>query len=85
MVPKFYRYRHVSARGLCKPCREFSTTGVISSGHSRWSTIKHDKARNDKLKSKERQLLTKEIVNSSQSMQIVILKRASVLPIKALC
>lgn len=29
------------------PIRLFSTTSVTLSGHSKWSTIKHDKAKND--------------------------------------
>ncbi len=29
------------------PIRLFSTTSINLSGHSKWSTIKHDKAKND--------------------------------------
>jgi len=29
------------------PTRLFSTTSISLSGHSKWSTIKHDKAKND--------------------------------------
>lgn len=32
--------------------RAFSTCRVLNSGHSKWSTIKHDKAKNDALRSK---------------------------------
>ncbi|OJJ43821.1 hypothetical protein ASPZODRAFT_875109 [Penicilliopsis zonata CBS 506.65] len=42
------------------------SSSVLLSGHSKWSTIKHDKAKNDKAKSKERQLLSKEIASVTQ-------------------
>ncbi|PYI22600.1 YebC-like protein [Aspergillus japonicus CBS 114.51] len=42
-------------------CRSFTSTSPWSAGHNRWSKIKHDKAKEDKLKSKERQLMNKEI------------------------
>ncbi|KAL4927471.1 post-initiation translation factor DPC29 [Aspergillus undulatus] len=41
--------------------RSFTTCPTLSSGHNKWSTIKHDKAKNDKAKSKERALVSKEI------------------------
>jgi hypothetical protein len=46
----------------------FSTSAGLFAGHSKWSTIKHDKAKNDKAKSKERQLVSKEIRNATQCM-----------------
>lgn len=52
---------------VCDSCRAFSTSTPLFSGHSRWSTIKHDKAKNDKAKSKERAIISKEIINASQS------------------
>lgn len=52
---------------VCATCRGFSTSPVLLSGHNRWSQIKHDKAKNDKAKSKERQILVKEITHASQS------------------
>ncbi|KAL4967362.1 post-initiation translation factor DPC29 [Aspergillus stella-maris] len=42
-------------------CRSFTTCPTLSSGHNKWSTIKHDKAKNDKAKSRERQMTSKEI------------------------
>ncbi|KAL1987167.1 hypothetical protein VTN96DRAFT_4773 [Rasamsonia emersonii] len=51
---------------VCATCRGFSTSPVLLSGHNRWSQIKHDKAKNDKAKSKERQILVKEITHASQ-------------------
>ncbi|KAJ5783868.1 uncharacterized protein N7518_009545 [Penicillium psychrosexuale] len=50
----------------CHECRYFSTSSAILSGHNKWSTIKHDKARNDKAKSRERQIVGKEIANATQ-------------------
>lgn len=46
----------------------FSTSAGLWAGHSKWATIKHDKAKNDKAKSKERQLVSKEIRNATQCM-----------------
>ncbi|OKL62697.1 hypothetical protein UA08_01409 [Talaromyces atroroseus] len=51
---------------VCNACRAFSMSAADQSGHSRWSTIKHDKAKNDKAKSKERGILTQELINASQ-------------------
>lgn len=51
----------------CNACRAFSGSSVRLSGHNRWSTIKHDKAKNDKNKSKERQLISKDIRNATRS------------------
>ncbi|KAL4803311.1 transcriptional regulator TACO1-like protein [Aspergillus unguis] len=38
----------------------------LSAGHNRWSQIKHGKAKNDKAKSKERQIVAKEISSAIQ-------------------
>ncbi|KAJ5166420.1 Transcriptional regulator TACO1-like domain 2 [Penicillium canariense] len=54
-------------------CRTFSTPASLLSGHSKWATIKHDKAKNDKAKSKERQMVSKEIASATQCMHPVIL------------
>ncbi|CAL5868596.1 uncharacterized protein PFLUO_LOCUS2823 [Penicillium psychrofluorescens] len=48
------------------PGSSFSTSAGLLSGHSKWATIRHDKAKNDKAKSKERQLVSKEIRNATQ-------------------
>jgi hypothetical protein len=48
--------------------RYFSASSAVFSGHNKWSTIKHDKARNDKAKSRERQMVSKEIASATQSM-----------------
>ncbi|KAF3399982.1 putative transcriptional regulatory protein [Penicillium rolfsii] len=47
-------------------CRSISSSTPLLSGHSKWSTIKHDKAKNDKAKSKERQMMSKEIASATQ-------------------
>ncbi|KAJ5757418.1 uncharacterized protein N7511_006112 [Penicillium nucicola] len=54
------------AEYTCLTCRSFSTSSNVFSGHNKWSTIKHDKARNDKAKSKERAMVGKEIANATQ-------------------
>ncbi|KAJ5980114.1 Transcriptional regulator TACO1-like domain 2 [Penicillium waksmanii] len=51
---------------VCNACRGFGTSSALFSGHNKWSTIKHDKARNDKAKSKERQMVGKEISSATQ-------------------
>lgn len=48
-------------------CREFTRSAILLSGHNRWSTIRHDKAKNDKAKSKERQVVVKDLSNATQS------------------
>ncbi|KAJ6092254.1 hypothetical protein N7467_004223 [Penicillium canescens] len=54
------------AEYICEPCHSFSTSSIAFSGHNKWSTIKHDKARNDKAKSKERAMVGKEIASATQ-------------------
>ncbi|KAF1834610.1 YebC-like protein [Decorospora gaudefroyi] len=44
--------------------RCLSSTSPLQSGHSKWATIKHDKARNDAGKSKQRSLITRDITNA---------------------
>jgi YebC/PmpR family DNA-binding regulatory protein len=44
--------------------RCLSSTTSLQSGHSKWATIKHDKAKNDAGKSKQRSLLTRDITNA---------------------
>lgn len=46
--------------------RTFTSHPSRLSGHNRWSTIRHDKAKNDKAKSKERQVIAKEISSATQ-------------------
>lgn len=48
-------------------CREFTSGAILLSGHNRWSTIRHDKAKNDKAKSKERQIVVKDLSNATHS------------------
>ncbi|KAJ5107753.1 Transcriptional regulator TACO1-like domain 2 [Penicillium angulare] len=51
---------------VCHSCRGFRSAPALFSGHNKWSTIKHDKAKNDKAKSKERQMVSKEISSATQ-------------------
>ncbi|EMD59402.1 hypothetical protein COCSADRAFT_101945 [Bipolaris sorokiniana ND90Pr] len=44
--------------------RCLSTSPALLSGHSKWATIKHDKAKNDAGKSKQRSLMTRDITNA---------------------
>ncbi|KAL4898605.1 transcriptional regulator TACO1-like protein [Aspergillus ambiguus] len=46
--------------------RSFTTASPRCAGHNRWSQIKHHKAKNDKAKSKERQIIGKEISTATQ-------------------
>lgn len=43
---------------------------MLFSGHNRWSTIRHDKAKNDKAKSKERQVVVKDLSSATQSESV---------------
>ncbi|KAF2710701.1 YebC-like protein [Pleomassaria siparia CBS 279.74] len=55
--PKVCRQQYYQARG-------FSSSPQTWSGHSKWASIKHDKARADSAKSKQRSLTTKDITNA---------------------
>lgn len=50
----------------CPQCRTFTSTPQLLSGHSKWSTIKHDKAKNDKAKAKQRTLASQQISFASK-------------------
>jgi hypothetical protein len=52
---------------ICRRC--LSTTSWVASGHSRWSTIKHDKGKNDIQKNKLRSVLAKELMQASKCME----------------
>ncbi|KAL5339702.1 transcriptional regulator TACO1-like protein [Aspergillus crustosus] len=47
-------------------CRSFTSCQSLSAGHNRWSQIRHGKAKIDKAKSRERQMVAKEISSSVQ-------------------
>ncbi|CBX97020.1 similar to DUF28 domain-containing protein [Plenodomus lingam JN3] len=49
---------------LREQVRCLSITPQSQSGHSKWSSIKHDKAKNDAGKSKQRSLMTRDITNA---------------------
>ncbi|KAI8943681.1 hypothetical protein NX059_001667 [Plenodomus lindquistii] len=49
---------------LPKQARCLSVTPQPQSGHSKWASIKHDKAKNDAGKSKQRSLMTRDITNA---------------------
>ncbi|EEH33560.1 hypothetical protein PAAG_04610 [Paracoccidioides lutzii Pb01] len=51
---------------MCENCRYLSSSAIAQAGHSRWSTIKHDKGKNDAAKSKERVLYARDIINASK-------------------
>ncbi|KAK2764949.1 hypothetical protein FQN54_008648 [Arachnomyces sp. PD_36] len=51
---------------VCENCRSFSSASNLFSGHNRWSTIRHDKGKNDRAKSKERLWITKDIIQASK-------------------
>ncbi|KAF2427173.1 DUF28-domain-containing protein [Tothia fuscella] len=60
------RFLQSSIPYRCRRCqileyRAFSTQSPLQSGHSRWSKIKHDKAKVDAGKNKARSLLSQEI------------------------
>ncbi|KAJ5669328.1 Transcriptional regulator TACO1-like domain 2 [Penicillium macrosclerotiorum] len=63
-IPRLLRQPRVNF--ICRSCLSFHTSSLRLSGHSKWSTIKHDKAKNDKAKSKDRQVMSKEISSATQ-------------------
>ncbi|GES62909.1 DUF28 domain protein [Aspergillus terreus] len=60
--------RWLQRRSSLRPdfCRSFTSASPLCAGHNRWSQIKHHKAKNDKAKSKERQIIGKEISSATQ-------------------
>ena len=56
-------------QSICSSClsRAFSHSGILTSGHSKWATIKHDKARNDAVKTKQRSTAAKTIADASRN------------------
>ena len=53
--------------GTCRKCRFLSTSASLQSGHNKWSTIKHDKGKNDAAKNKQRSIFSHEISTASKS------------------
>ncbi|OJD25077.1 hypothetical protein ACJ73_03555 [Blastomyces percursus] len=51
---------------VCEHCRALSSSAIVQAGHNRWSTIRHDKGKNDAAKSKERVLYARDIINASK-------------------
>ncbi|EOD52538.1 putative duf28 domain-containing protein [Neofusicoccum parvum UCRNP2] len=48
---------------VCGSCRRgLATSTRLQSGHSKWATIKHDKAKNDAAKNKQRSIFSHEII-----------------------
>ncbi|KKK21582.1 hypothetical protein AOCH_002616 [Aspergillus ochraceoroseus] len=67
IVSKRLVQQRVRANQLgCDLRRTFTSCPSWSAGHNRWSQIKHGKAKNDKAKSKERQMVAKEISSAVQ-------------------
>lgn len=54
---------------ICSSCRAcaFSQSRIVASGHSKWATIKHEKARNDAVKTKQRSTAAKSIADASRN------------------
>lgn len=50
----------------CRRCRFLSTSASLQSGHNKWSTIKHDKGKNDAAKNKQRSIFSHEISTASK-------------------
>lgn len=66
---RLYLLRDSSAKGHSgfEKCRNLTSCSVLCSGHNRWSTIRHDKGKNDATKSKERLSISKELILASKS------------------
>lgn len=59
-------YRNPSLCPQCLHNRTFTTTPLLPSGHNRWSKIKHDKAKTDSAKNKQRSLFSQELATLSR-------------------
>ncbi|KAG7192079.1 uncharacterized protein KQ657_002439 [Scheffersomyces spartinae] len=46
------------------PLRSFSTSSFLQAGHSKWANIRHDKAKNDKLRAKQASMIATRIQSS---------------------
>lgn len=64
-----FHFRLSSRTNLCSVClrRHLSASSALSSGHSKWATIKHDKARNDASRGRQRAALAKEISDACKA------------------
>lgn len=53
---------------ICRQCqlRTFTSSPISSSGHNRWSKIKHDKARVDAVKNRQRAAFSQELTLASK-------------------
>lgn len=58
--PSLYKYK------VSQNARTLSSCKILQSGHSRWSTIKHDKGKNDAAKNKQRSIFASEIASTSK-------------------
>ncbi len=56
----------LSVESCRAPCRHWSSSSLLPSGHSRWSKIKHDKGKVDRAKSKARSQLSADIIMASK-------------------
>lgn len=63
---------------ICSKCLQFSTTTAVSSGHNRWSKIKHDKGAMDAKKTKARSAVAHDIALAVKCMSIDILSTLSI-------
>ncbi|KAI1914036.1 hypothetical protein LOZ61_002454 [Ophidiomyces ophidiicola] len=50
----------------CRTFRNFCYTASLHAGHSKWANTKHVKSRNDAAKSKERQVISQELIQASK-------------------
>lgn len=55
-----------NSRYQCQCRKSFSTTPTLFSGHNRWSKIKHDKAKADASRNRQRSLFANEIALASR-------------------
>lgn len=51
---------------LRQPVKAFTTSASVTSGHNRWSKIKHDKGKEDAAKTKQRSIISHEIAQASK-------------------
>ncbi|PGH09945.1 hypothetical protein AJ79_05561 [Helicocarpus griseus UAMH5409] len=66
LSPRLWGASRAARPWKCESCRTLSSSAFLQSGHNRWSTIKHDKGKNDRAKSKERALHVRDIIYASK-------------------
>lgn len=66
MRPQIFGRALAGAQTCFLPTRSLSCSAITRSGHNRWSKIKHDKGKEDAIKSKARGFLSEDVTMASR-------------------